>query len=105
MGEVIKLPQRCGFHVADEHGVPRQCVSRNAIWNDSFQGPLCIVHEAGLNQSKGRHPAGSALPPTPPRRDFYTCGGCGMVANVVKGTPHACHRNEDGSYEEGGTFE
>lgn len=36
-----------------------------------------------------------------------TCQGCGAVRYGLRwlDQPHACHRNEDGSYEEGGTFQ
>jgi len=34
------------------------------------------------------------------------CQGCGMWASIRRlGEPHACHRNADGTYEEGGTFQ
>lgn len=34
------------------------------------------------------------------------CQGCGMYADISKlGEAHNCYRTEDGSYEEGGTFQ
>lgn len=34
------------------------------------------------------------------------CQGCGAYADISKlGEPHNCHKNEDGTYEEGGTFQ
>lgn len=34
------------------------------------------------------------------------CQGCGRYSGVARiGDPHNCWRNEDGSYEEGGTFQ
>lgn len=34
------------------------------------------------------------------------CQGCGAWASISRlGEPHNCHRSEDGSYEEGGTFQ
>lgn len=34
------------------------------------------------------------------------CQGCGAWASIKRlGDPHNCHRNEDGTYEEGGTFQ
>lgn len=37
---------------------------------------------------------------------LVTCQGCGAVrAGSWLGKAHACWRNEDGSYEEGGTFQ
>lgn len=34
------------------------------------------------------------------------CQGCGAYADISRlGQSHNCHRNEDGSYEEGGTFQ
>lgn len=38
--------------------------------------------------------------------DLVTCQGCGAVRDgTYLGKPHACWRNQDGSYEEGGTFQ
>lgn len=38
--------------------------------------------------------------------DLCQCTGCGAYADISKlGEAHACHRNADGSYEEGGTFQ
>ncbi|MGZ4745686.1 MAG: hypothetical protein ACXVYY_01250 [Oryzihumus sp.] len=35
-----------------------------------------------------------------------TCTGCGAVRSVRwLGKPHNCWRNEDGTYEEGGSFQ
>lgn len=39
------------------------------------------------------------------RRALCTCQGCGAVRFVAPDTAHACWRNEDGTYEEGGTFQ
>lgn len=34
------------------------------------------------------------------------CQGCGAVRGIAwLDKPHACWRNEDGTYEEGGTFQ
>lgn len=38
--------------------------------------------------------------------DAVTCQGCGTVRSIAwLGKPHACWRNEDGTMEEGGTFQ
>ena len=38
--------------------------------------------------------------------DWVQCQGCGTVrAGVWLGKAHDCWRNEDGTYEEGGTFQ
>lgn len=61
--EVIELPHRCDFHT--EGPTPndiQRCISRNTLWNDLFQGWLCIVHNASYTQARRRHPAGRALP-------------------------------------------
>lgn len=45
-------------------------------------------------------------PRTEPWDFLVRCGGCGMVRNATwLGKPHNCWRNEDGTYEEGGTFQ
>lgn len=37
---------------------------------------------------------------------LVVCQGCGAVRGMSwLGKPHACWRNEDGTYEEGGTFQ
>jgi hypothetical protein len=53
MNEVIQIPRRCDF-VLDDH---IKCQSRNAIWVDGFQGNLCLVHKAGWDQARAKHPA------------------------------------------------
>lgn len=43
---------------------------------------------------------------TPSADDLVQCQGCGAVrGGAWLGKAHACWRNEDGSYEEGGTFQ
>lgn len=38
--------------------------------------------------------------------EFVTCQGCGHTAGMnMLGKAHACYRNEDGSMEEGGTYQ
>lgn len=38
--------------------------------------------------------------------DSVQCQGCGAVRGIsFLGKPHACHRNEAGEMEEGGTFQ
>jgi hypothetical protein len=38
--------------------------------------------------------------------DGVICQGCGAVRGMSwLGKPHACHRNEAGDLEEGGTFQ
>lgn len=52
-GEVIKLPRQCDAR--DENH--ERCRSRNAVWVESWQGFLCMVHEKSLARAKALHPS------------------------------------------------
>lgn len=55
------------------------------------------------------HPYGGPFPHPEDEMDLssaVTCQGCGAIAShVMLDKPHNCWRNEDGTYEEGGTFQ
>lgn len=51
------LPIRCDYNEETDGGGQR-CKSTNAKFIPSYQGNLCMVHEAALLQARRMHPAG-----------------------------------------------
>lgn len=56
---VHPIGTRCDYNEETDSGIIR-CPSTNAKFIPSYQGNLCMVHEAALKQAKAAHPAGKA---------------------------------------------
>lgn len=65
------------------------------------KGPFVVLGENGPVEKVHTPENGYDPPP-----ELVQCQGCGAIRGSASiGMSHACHRNADGTYEEGGTFQ